>query len=291
MSATGIHVIIPTHTARRLPLVLVGLSRQTRRADTIIVSCDVDDDAIGETINHWSGRLGLRIHWVRRGHAGVERLCQVRNNAVRYLADELGVSTGRLVVLDGDMLAADDCLALHESIGRDADLVYPYRVDLSEQATSAIDPEQFSAGVQTLRPSPDEASVLRRRQRRSIRQLWMRRARLGPLHKPKLLGGHFSVSFEVYLRLNGFDELYQGWGFKDDEFARRAAILGAVCAVPVSRIIAFHLWHPRRQPGGRMRDNPNYQRFSRRDLPLAAQHGVRNPLAQAPVRADVFNPR
>jgi hypothetical protein len=56
----------------------------------------------------------------------------------------------------------------------------------------------------------------------------------------------------------------------------------------VKEIIAFHLWHPTRQPPGPMTANPNYQRFGRRDLPVVCEHGLRNPLAQHEVSVSRF---
>jgi hypothetical protein len=283
-----LHVVVPTHTTRYLALVLAALAAQTRRADTIVVSCDNDDPAIGAEIQRCATQFSLPVHWVRRVHHGVERLCQVRNNAVRHIATDLGARSGRVIILDGDMLATPTCLALHEQQGQRAQLVYPYRVDVPRDISESLNPDQVAAGDSGLALTPDARAALHTRQRRYQRQLFMRRLRLGPLHKPKLLGGHFSCDLALFLQLNGFDELYQGWGFKDDEFARRAARLGATCAVAVSDIIAFHLWHQTRQPAAPMNQNPNYARFLRTDLPIRAEHGVDNPLPQNPISATFF---
>jgi hypothetical protein len=57
--------------------------------------------------------------------------------------------------------------------------------------------------------------------------------------------------------------------------------------VAVNEIIAWHLHHPTRQTGS-MRNLPTAARFRRRDLPVVAEHGLRSPLEQHPVRVDVF---
>lgn len=286
---TRIHVVVPTHTARHLDLVLVGLARQSRRADTIIVSCDTDDGAIGAVIERWAPRLGLTVHWVRRAHHGGERLSQVRNNAARRLIDGLGVRGGRIVTLDGDMLASDTLLEQHEAMGAGVDLVLPSRVNLDEATTRGLDPERVLVGGPGLDVSAVQRRWLAARHRRAQWHWFLRKLGVGARHKPRLLGGHYSVTVELYERLNGFDELYQGWGFKDDEFARRAARLGASVRVAVNEIIGWHLYHPTRQAGS-MRDLPTAARFRRRDLPVVAEHGLRNPLDQHPVRATVLGP-
>ena len=281
-------VLIPTHTTRYLDLVLAALSRQTVPPAHIVVSCDTDDPAIGAVIRDAATRFGLTVHWVRRPHMDGERLCQVRNNGVRHLVEALGCRSGRLITLDGDMIAADDLVARHLATCPGRGLVYPYRVNVDEALSRGLTAAGIASGRERLEVSDAERAALSARARRYRRHLWLRRLRLAPLHKPKLLGGHFSVDLETYLALNGFDEHYQGWGFKDDEFARRAARLGVPVRIAVEEIIAWHLYHPTRQAPGAMRDLPTARRFARRDLPVAAERGVVRPLDQPPVEADVF---
>jgi hypothetical protein len=206
-----------------------------------------------------------------------------------------------VIVLDGDMVASDTLVAQHLAIGERFDLVYPYRVDVSREESASLDAMALFEGRQSLSVSDEQQRELARRHRRYVKQQLMRRlggasfggrrAGLAPLHKPKLLGGHFSVTLDCYLALNGFDELYQGWGFKDDEFAFRAARSGRRAKVAVSQIIAWHLWHETRQAAGPMNDLPTAKRFAQRFvLPDVAEHGVQNPLPQHPVEATRFAP-
>lgn len=281
-------VVIPTHTPRHLDIVLAGLGRQTMRPAAIVVSCDTDDESIGEVIARSCARFGLQdVWWLRRAHMGGERLCQVRNNAVRFLLDELSADEGRVLVLDGDMLASDELVAQHGATGAGTELVYAYRVNVSKERTEALEAERVFAGEQRLELEDGDVRELARRDLRARRHLLMRRLGVGAKHKPKLLGGQFSCDLELYHELNGFDELYQGWGFKDDEFAYRAARLGARVRIGIREMVAWHLWHPTRQPGVAMRELPTAQRFAERGrLPLVAEHGLRTPLEQAELRVD-----
>ncbi len=280
---TPVDVVIPTHTSRYLDLVLAGLARQTTRPRAIVVSCDTDDPAIGAVIERCAGDFGIEAWWVRRAHMGGERLCQVRNNAVRFLHDELGHTSGRVLILDGDMLAPDDLVAGHGA--RDTrPLTYAYRVNVNRAESERLDAQAVFEGRDRPALTDADRATLARRQRRYEKQRLLRRLRLGPAHKPKLLGGHFSVDLAVYLQLNGFDELYQGWGFKDDEFAYRAARLGHGVTIAVRDLPAWHLWHETRQADVPMRELPTARRFATRfRLPLVAEHGVRNPLPQESV--------
>jgi len=285
-----VHVVIPTHTTRHLRLTLAGIAWQTEAPATLVVSCDTDDPAIGEAVARAAGDWGLEAWWVRRASHGEERLCQVRNNAARLLASN-GVARGRMLVLDGDMVACPEAVALHAELGARGELVLPYRIDVPEDRTRKLDADKLLGGTQTLSPTRDDLRTLRRRDRRYRKHLMLRAMRLGPLHKPKLLGGHFSCDVGLYLELNGFDELYRGWGFKDDEFAFRAARVGARSVPACARIPAWHLFHPTRQPTSPMRELPTAERFAERaSLPDVAEHGVDRALDQHEVWATLFGP-
>ncbi len=286
-SAPPVHVVIPTHTPAYLGTALAALAHQTLKPASITVSCDTDDEAIGAEIQKWVERFGLSVWWVRRPHMNEERLCQVRNNAVRHIAHTYGETGSRVLVIDRDMVLPPGTLAGHAEVGAKAPLVYAYRIDVNEERSNALTPAGIFDGSQMPTPSAEERAALEKRDRRYRKHALMQRLRLGPPHKPKLLGGHFSVSIEAYLALNGFDELYRGWGFKDDEFAHRAARSGYRAAVAVARLPAFHLYHPTRQPDRPMRELPNAQRFAQQHkLPLVCENGLRSPLDQPKVAAD-----
>lgn len=276
------------HQTKYLDVVFAGLARQTRRPDLIVVSCDTDLEAIGDVCAEWAPRCGVPVSWVRRAHHGIARCSQVRNNAARHVIHDLGISSGRLIQLDADMLATPPLVERHAEMGRDAELVFPHRTDVPRDVSESLDALKVLAGEQMPSATGADLAALAKRARRYRRQLLMRRLRLGPAHKPKLLGSNWSASIETWIRVNGFDEHYQGWGFLDDEFARRAVRDGARVAVAVQEIIGFHLWHATRQPSGPMSDNPNYRRFMAKGLPVAAEHGLKNPIAQNKVKVTRF---
>lgn len=283
-------VFVVCHQTKYLDLVLAGLSRQTRRPDRVVLSSDTPEPGIGALARAWAARVGAPIAWVRRAHHGVARCSQVRNNAARHVIFDLGIRAGRLIQLDGDMLATPTLVEMHERLGREAELVFPYRVEVSRERSAALDAGAIADGGE-YPPTDDRArEKLRARARRYRRHLFWRRFGLVPDHKPKLIGCNWSASIGTWVRVNGFDEHYQGWGYLDDEFARRAVRAGARTRPAVEEIIAFHLWHTSRQPSGRLSDNPNHVRFMRRDLPVACENGLANPIPQHPVSVDEYRP-
>ncbi|MDX2115012.1 MAG: galactosyltransferase-related protein [Planctomycetota bacterium] len=283
-------VYIVCHQPKYLDLVFAGLARQSRRPDLVVASSDTDHPGVGELARQWAPLVRVPIAWVRRAHHGIARCSQVRNNAARHVIHDLGIRAGRLIQLDGDILASDTLVERHADLGGPDRLVYPHRVDVPREESQALDARRVLQGAQAPTLSPEALSALESRDRRYRRHLLLRRLRLAPLHKPKLLGCNWSAPIELWNELNGFDEHYQGWGYLDDEFARRAARAGAPCLPACRDIIAFHLWHTTRQPEGPLSANPNHQRFIRRDLPIACEQGLRDHIPQNPVSVDRFEP-
>jgi len=287
-SLPPVHVIIPTHLDRYLDFILVGLARQTVAPVSITVTCDVVDEGIDAVIRRCADWLGLTIRHVRRPHTGTERLAQVRNNAVRALLDA-GVRDGRLLFLDGDTMPSDDCIERHAALGRDVDLVLPYRIYLTEQQTAALDPGSLLRGEMTIQPSAAQLAQLNRLHRRYVLHQRLRRWHLAKSHKPKMLGGHHSVSLAMYRQVNGHDEEYHTWGTEDDDFCRRVYRAGGMARVAVRDILVFHLYHATRAPRDWF-DRPNARRFVRRDLPVRCERGLDSPLDQGPVMVSNVHP-
>ncbi len=287
-SLPPVHVIIPTHLDRYLDFVLVGLARQTVPPASITVTCDVVDERIDEMLRRCADWLGLTIRHVRRPHTGTERLAQVRNNAVRALR-EAGACAGRLLFLDGDTMPSDRCVEQHALLGRDVDLVLPHRIYLTPEQTAALDAGSLLRGETAIEPSAAQLAQLARLHRRYLLHLRLRRFRLAKSHKPKMLGGHHSVSLAKYVEVNGHDEEYHTWGTEDDDFCRRVYRAGGTARIAVRDILVFHLHHPTRAPQNWF-DRPNARRFLRRDLPVRCARGLDSPLEQGPVEVSEISP-
>lgn len=283
-----LHLIIPTHTAQRLWRTLLGVAHQSRPPDTLTITCDTDDDAILDLATRFARERSAPITLVRRAHQGVERLAQVRNNAVRALLAQGASPDDRLVFLDGDCCPAVNALELHEALARKGDLVIAYRVNLSPEQTQAFDEAALAAGNPPVAITPAQRASLARRHRRYVRHALLRRLGLVKSHKPKPLGGHHSVSLALYRAVNGHDEQYHSWGTEDDDFGRRVYRAGATPVIAVRDILVYHQWHETRQPGA-WPDRDNARRF-RAGGPMRCLHGLESPLPQPPVRIDRLQP-
>lgn len=305
----AVHVLIPTHTSRHLALCLAALGRQSLAPRSITISCDGDRTVLASMLESIiplvtdglyarTGHSPLILH-THRPHQGEPRLNQVRNNGLRALRTVAMPADGDLiVVIDGDMALAPNAIERHAEFARQgADVVVPFRINLTEQATARLDVQTLlpqSAGAAPLppelEPSPSERQTLAARARRYRRQLLVRR--LMPLlvkaHKPKLLGGHHALRWNAIVDVNGYDEAYIGYGYDDDDLARRLHQRGRLrWRIAVEEIIAHHLWHPTRAPADPT-CAPGYARFATPGLPFRAARGVDQPAAQPSPEIEVL---
>lgn len=67
---------------------------------------------------------------------------------------------------------------------------------------------------------------------------------------PTILGSNFSVHRKWLIKLNGFDETYDGPGYgEDSDLERRFKMLGLEMKWITGRAVQFHLWHPLTEVG------------------------------------------
>ncbi len=297
-ASAPIFVVIPTHTTRHLAPTIVAIANQSHRPDAVVVACDCISSEIEDLVSHWANRLELPLLYCCRPHQNEARLNQVRNNGFRAL-DAAGLLTldidkrtpvhpeARVIVLDGDTVLSPTAVARHLQTGQGVDLVIPYRVDLTPERTAAFTPDSILSGEADPEPTEADLKLLEKRHRRYVRQLWFKGLGLEKAHKPKIIGGHHSVRVGRYLEVNGYDERYIGYGFDDDDLAKRIYQSGGTAVVAVRDIIAFHLYHPSRKPE-RMARTAAYRRFRDRTLPASCERGFRYPVEQDEVELKCF---
>jgi len=59
----------------------------------------------------------------------------------------------------------------------------------------------------------------------------------------KLVGMSYALMREAYLKVNGYDENYIGWGQEDDDFGNRLTVAGINGRELITKNIQLHLWH------------------------------------------------
>lgn len=97
----------------------------------------------------------------------------------------------------------------------------------------------------------------------------------------RLAGMSYGLFKEDYLKVNGYDEKYQGWGYEDDDFGNRLCVSGVKSRELKTDLIQLHLYHPF-DPSKKKSLNEEYyyerkkEIFKRKDY--FCKYGIKNSL-------------
>ena len=252
-------------------LFLASMEAQARRPDEIVAADDGSGEAVAKEIRRLARACALPVKIVRQEHEGY-RVAAARNLALRAVKGDYAI------FLDCDMAAMPDLVAVHEGAAAPGKVLSGSRALLGEEASESL----FA-----VRPHPDRQAwemAWRRADKSEMeaadaewkKQARLRRWHLAKGHKPKVKGCHFSLPMDMVRAVNGFDERYVGWGYEDDDFARRLYKAGCKPGSVIATARAMHLWHPTLAPaaGGRHRDRPNRAYFRRWFVAARCKEGL-----------------
>jgi glycosyltransferase involved in cell wall biosynthesis len=234
-----VSVVVTTYNrSDALIAVLAGLSRQTDRNFEVVVADDGSNDEHRARVVQSAEFRSLQATHVWHPDEGF-RAARVRN---------LGVAHSRgsyLVFLDGDCVPEIDFVAQHRRLAEQGHFVNGSRILLSPRFTAEAlaDPAQLCG-----------RSRLHWLSRRLAGQAsrWWGTWRL-PDGAYRVDSGfrwkgirscNMAVWKSDFVAVDGFDEIYVGWGHEDADLVLRLHHLGVrrkngFCATEV-----FHLWHP-----------------------------------------------
>lgn len=231
-------VIVTTYQRpRALDRVLAALARQSEPPAEIVIADDGSTTETADLIHAWQARSAVPIHHVWQEDQGF-RAAAARNRAVA------ASTASYLIFLDGDCLVFSDFIARHRQLAQAGRLVMGSRILCSPELTEDIeagrsDPlawgvadwwrARSSGGVNRLFP------LLRLPGR-----AWRGRR---PLRWQGVRTFNLAVWRSDFVRVNGFDESFQGWGHEDADLAVRLMHAGVRRLDGQFALPVLHLWH------------------------------------------------
>jgi len=230
----------------------------------VVVADDGSRDETPQIVEEFRHRVNFPVKFVTHPHEGFWP-ARTRNEG-------FAASSGQYVLfLDGDCVVPPDHLAIHMRMRRPGRAYTGDCVRLDPQTSDKMTDDVVQKGEY-------QQWIPRQEYRRLTVAHWkavfyhiIRHPR-----KPRVLSGNLAVWREDFLKINGFDENYRGWGCEDDDFGLRLHQAGIrVCSIR-RWTRTYHLWHPRVETAPqKVRDGVNFRYLHRPGRLTTCRNGLK----------------
>ena len=237
-----------------LELLLAALAAQTDPHFDVVLADDGSTPPAGQLAERLAPSLPLAMHSVWQPDEGFCK-ARIQNTAALSTPAEL------LIFLDGDCIPFRNLVGVYRSRAVGGEFLAGSVVDLGLDASRALTPG-------TVRRGAHEAAVGSAArweiQRKQLSNWWHRGGR--NRRRPRIRGGNCAVSAELFRTVNGFDEVYCGYGKEDSDLRNRMRNAGAKGISLWTSAIATHLSREvspsatRRSPGALYEDGKDLVR-------------------------------
>jgi glycosyltransferase involved in cell wall biosynthesis len=248
-----ISVIVTTYNwPAALKLCLDGLFAQQDQAFEIIIADDGSTSANQSLAQAYCAKSPVPIRYVHHDDQGF-RAGTIRNKAVASSQGEY------LLFIDGDCVCRPDFIARHRQLIESGRFVPGNRVLLGESFTQEVIEKQIPLHQKPL--SYFISLWLQNKINRisAFIQLPLGFLReLQPKKWQKAMTCNLALWKNDFLRVNGFDELFEGWGYEDSDLVIRLIRSGVKRKEGRFAVPVLHLWHPHND---KSKQDLNYQRL------------------------------
>ena len=234
-----ISVIVPVYNRlEHFRALFICLLRQNRQIDELIITDDGSSQKILDYIVDLIPKASFKIKHIYQEDKGF-RKTRALNNGVINSEGEL------LIFCDQDLIFGEEYIEYMEKNIKEGCflLCRPISVNEKEKNTILEKIESSNKYEDLLKPLPTHYLVsvnktLRTDRKRRILNI-LKLSKRGI----KLVGMSYSVMKSDYLKVNGYDENYNGWGEEDDDFGNRLYVAGIKGKELKTPNMQIHLWH------------------------------------------------
>ena len=207
-------VVSAYNQIRELELVLAALAAQSDLAFDVILADDGSMPPAGQLAERLAPSLPFAVRQVWQPDEG---FCKARIQNVAALS----TSSELLIFLDGDCLPFRDLVVVYRRRALPGVFMTGAVVDLDVATSRALTPASVRSGAHESAVGLGARCALARKQ---WANWWYRDRRQG---RPRIRGGNFAVAASLFHAVNGFDEVYCGYGKEDSDLRNRMRNAGA----------------------------------------------------------------
>lgn len=214
--------------ANELRLLLEALAAQTDLHFNVILADDGSSPPASELMTKLESTLPFPVETVWQEDAG---FCKTRILNLSTLRTKAEL----LVFLDGDCIPFRNLVETYRRCAIREEFLVGGVGFLDAATSAALLPEDVRAGR--------HERSLSLRERLRIRSIHLRNLlhRGGKQTRPRIRGGNFAVAAALFQRINGFDEVYCGYGKEDSDLRNRLRNAGALGVSLWPQARAVHL--------------------------------------------------
>ena len=237
--------------------------RQTEGDFELIVCDDGSTDDTPQIAERFAREAPFEVRYVRQEHRG-HRRAAILNRGLRASRYEW------ILFTDCDSLAMPDLVARHRAAAQPDRLLCGGYVRLNREETEALRDDDVRSGrYEQLIESPDRRREIRRRHRAAQWQIFRRKSR-----RPHNMGLNYSAPREALVRINGYDEAFEGWGGADGDVRERLRMIGVHPVSLYDTAIVLHMWHPPETTKTKETIRRNRAWAGRRNLTVFCERGL-----------------
>lgn len=271
-----ISVIIPVYNKLKyLETAFLSILNQSRVPEEIIISDDGSEEDVKSILNSFSLK-NTDVKYVRQEHKGF-RAGKCRNNGVRISSGDL------LIFWDQDIVVTHHYIELFEKNISRKNFITSCRIALGENQSALIKREEIISGNFTNLLNPEQFAFLKKKYFKDVFYRFYSSYINKKKTRPKFYSGISGVLKENFMLVNGFDEMYRGWGHEDDDFGNRLYASGIIGKNPFKYDYAVHIYHPTLS-SKTIRPNDEYYYKQKKEIfrgkNIYCKYGINNPFEE-----------
>ncbi len=234
-----ISVIVPIYNRlEHLRALFLCLLKQKKQPDELIITDDGSSQKVLDFIGDLIPKAQFKVKHIYQEDKGF-RKTRALNNGVRNSIGDL------LIFCDQDLIFGEEYIeTIAKNIKNDIFLMgRAHHITEAEKSIILSDINKIATYNEIVQKIPSKyietiKKMLKEdRKRRLLKTFKLAKRGI------KLVGMSYALMKDSYIKVNGYDENYIGWGQEDDDFGNRLTVAGINGKELVTKNIQLHLWH------------------------------------------------